>query len=111
MAHDTRLWPAGYVFTTAADLARFAVALLDEGRIDGRAVLRAETPRAMLQPHAALPNLYDNGSYGYATFQFTMRGQRVAEHAGAMPGFTALLRTIPAGSSRSSRCQTPRRRH
>jgi CubicO group peptidase (beta-lactamase class C family) len=94
--HDTRLWPAGYVFTTAADLARFAIAFLGDGRIDGRQALRPETPRAMLAEHARLPNLYDNGHYGYATFQFTMRGQRVAEHAGSMLGFAALLRTVPA---------------
>jgi CubicO group peptidase (beta-lactamase class C family) len=96
MAHDTRLWPAGYVFTNAADLSRFAIAFLDEGRVDGQQALRPETPRAMQSAHARLPNLYDDGQYGYATFQFTMRGQRVAEHAGSMPGFAALLRTVPA---------------
>jgi CubicO group peptidase (beta-lactamase class C family) len=96
MTHDTRLWPAGYAFTTAADLARFAIAFLGAGQIDGRSALRAETPRTMLIPHAALPNLYDDGRYGYATFQFTMRGQRVAEHAGSMIGFAALMRAVPA---------------
>ena len=96
MAHDTRLWPAGYVFTSAADLARFAMAFLGQGRVDGKPVLRADTPRLMLQPHAALPNLYDDGHYGYATMQFTMRGQRVAEHPGSMVGSSAILRTVPA---------------
>jgi CubicO group peptidase (beta-lactamase class C family) len=96
MAHDTRLWPAGYVFTTAEDLARFAIALLAAGQIDGRQALREGTPRSMLAPHAELPNLYDNGRYGYATFQFTMRGQRVAEHAGTLYGFAALMRMVPA---------------
>jgi CubicO group peptidase (beta-lactamase class C family) len=96
MAHDTRLWPAGYVFSTARDLARFAMALIAGGRVDGREVLRASTPQRMLTPQVSLPNLYDDGQYGYATFQFTMRGARVAEHAGSMPGFAALLRTVPA---------------
>lgn len=95
MAHDTRLWPAGYVFTTASDLARFATALLEGGTLDGRTVLRAETPRQMLQAHADLPNLYDGGRYGYASFQFTLRGQHVAEHGGSMVGFTAILRLVP----------------
>jgi CubicO group peptidase (beta-lactamase class C family) len=96
VTHDTRLWPAGYVFTTATDLARFAIAFVGEGRIDGKSALRAETPHAMLTPHVRLPNLYDNGHYGYATFQFAVRGQNVAEHAGSMPGFAALVRTVPA---------------
>lgn len=96
MTHDTRLWPAGYAFSTAADLARFAIALVGEGQIDGKRALHRDTPRAMLLPHADLPNLYDGGCYGYATFQFTMRGQRVAEHAGSMPGFAALVRTVLA---------------
>jgi hypothetical protein len=72
------------------------MALLDEGRIDGKRALRPDTPRQMLMAHAELPNLYDGGRYGYATFQFTMRGQRVAEHAGAMVGSAALLRMVPA---------------
>jgi hypothetical protein len=50
----------------------------------------------MQAAHAPLPNLYDNGQYGYATIQFTMRGQRIAEHAGSMRGFAALVRTVPA---------------
>jgi len=95
MAHDTRLWAAGYAFTTASDLARFAIALVDEGKLDNQAVLRSDTPRQMLTPHTPLPNLYDNGRYGYATFQFMLRGQRVAEHAGSMVGFTAILRAVP----------------
>jgi CubicO group peptidase (beta-lactamase class C family) len=95
MAHDTRLWPAGYVFTTAEDLARFALALLHEGRVEGRGTLAPGTPRRMLAPHTALPNLYDGGHYGYATFQFVMRGQHVAEHAGTMVGSSAVLRTVP----------------
>jgi CubicO group peptidase (beta-lactamase class C family) len=33
IAHDTRLWPAGYAFTTASDLSRFAIALLDSGKV------------------------------------------------------------------------------
>jgi CubicO group peptidase (beta-lactamase class C family) len=96
VAHDTRLWPAGYVFTTATDLARFARAMLHGGTLDGRRALRPDTPQRMLSPHAELPNLYDGGCYGYASFQFTMRGQRVAEHAGSMVGSAALLRFVPA---------------
>jgi CubicO group peptidase (beta-lactamase class C family) len=95
MAHDTRLWPAGYVFTTAADLARFAKAFLDGGRASGSTGLHADISGRMLTPHVELPNLYDGGHYGYGTFQFTMRGQKVAEHAGSMTGFAAILRTVP----------------
>ena len=95
MAHDTRLWAAGYAFTSAVELGRFAQAFVSGGQLDGRRVLRAETVRQMTESHVRLPNLYDNGTYGYASFQFTMRGQRVAEHGGSMVGFTALLRAVP----------------
>ncbi len=96
MAHDTRLWPAGYVFTTANDLARFAIALLDEGRIDGHQVLRPETPRQMLTAHVDLPGTFEGWRYGYGLFLMPMRGLEAAEHAGSMVGFAALVRTVPA---------------
>lgn len=95
-ANDTRLWPAGYAYSTAADMARFALAIVDGGRSGGRQVLRPETARLMLSGHAALPNIFEGGRYGYGVILYPSRGVQVAEHAGAMPGFAALVRMVPS---------------
>ncbi len=85
LANDTRLWPAGYAYSTAADLARFARALLaDERRL-----------AAMTTAHAELPLLFGGAHYGYGLILYTSRGVRVAEHAGSMPGYAALVRLVP----------------
>jgi CubicO group peptidase (beta-lactamase class C family) len=96
MAHDARLWPAGYAFTTARDLARFAMTLLEGGRIDGRELLRPQTVTQMMTPHVELPALFEGWRYGYGLFLMRMRGLNVAEHAGSMVGFAALIRLVPA---------------
>jgi CubicO group peptidase (beta-lactamase class C family) len=96
LANDTRLWPAGYAYSTAADMARFALAIVDGGRIEGRQVLRPETARLMLSGHAALPNIFEGGRYGYGVILYPLRGVQVAEHAGSMPGFAALVRMVPS---------------
>src|SRR4028118_165048 len=41
MVEDTRIWPAGYAFSSLNDLSRLDVALLNGGRLDGKHVLPA----------------------------------------------------------------------
>lgn len=97
LADDTRLWPAGYLYSTAADLARFAIAFLNGGRLDGSPVWPEGVSRRMSAPHAVLPNVFHerNGRYGYGLMMFDHRGARVVEHGGDMPGYSALLRMVP----------------
>ena len=85
LANDTRLWPAGYAYSTAGDLARFARALLANGT----------RLAAMTTAHAELPLLFGGAQYGYGLILYTSRGARVAEHAGSMPGYAALVRLVP----------------
>jgi hypothetical protein len=49
----------------------------------------------MLSGHAALPNIFEGGRYGYGVILYPSRGVQVAEHAGSMPGFAALVRMVP----------------
>ncbi len=84
MAEDTRHWPAGYVYTSANDLARFATAFL-QGRFP-----------ELAKPRADVPNDLEPAQYGYGLFLETYRGVPTIWHAGDMPGFTAMLRILPA---------------
>ncbi|MBL1096271.1 serine hydrolase domain-containing protein [Streptomyces coffeae] len=87
-AKDTgRMAPAGQLWSTAADLARFAAFLLDG---DDR-VLGAGTLAEMRTP-AAAPDSQDwDGGYGLG-MQLARRGGRfLYGHMGSMPGFLATL--------------------
>ena len=84
MAEDTRHWPAGFIYTSANDLARFAIAFL-QGRF-------AE----LAKPRVDVPNDLEPAQYGYGLFIETYRGVPTVWHAGDMPGFTAMMRILPA---------------
>jgi CubicO group peptidase (beta-lactamase class C family) len=94
-ANDTRFWPAGYAFTSARDLARFAIALMNRGRIDGRQALPSAATTIMLTRHIEVPNIFLEAGYGYGLFLGPYRGERSAWHDGQMPGFGAMIRLLP----------------
>ncbi len=79
--------PAGQLWSTTRDLARFAV-FLAQG--DDR-VLSAETVREMRAP-ASPPEDGDwEGGYGLGVQLFRRDGRSLAGHTGSLPGFLACL--------------------
>ena len=96
IADDTRIWPAGYLYTSANEAARFVIALLNRGRVDGRQVLPAAVADSMLATHVHLPGMPNGTRYGYGMLLDTLRGYESAWHPGSMPGFSTLVRMIPS---------------
>ena len=95
-ANDTRLWPAGYAFSTMNDLSRFAVALLNDGKLEGKQVIRSSVVKKVMKPSVTIPtNVFENGNYGYGFFIHQQRSMTVKEHGGNMPGFIAELILVP----------------
>jgi CubicO group peptidase (beta-lactamase class C family) len=91
-------WPDGFMFSSVIDLARFAVALMNGGRIGGKQVLPPATLLKLSTPYADLHSRFgfENGRYGYGLFVHDYRGVRVVWHAGLIPGFGALFQMVPA---------------
>lgn len=91
-------WPDGFMFSNVNDLARFAVAFMNAGKIEGKQILipsvitKLSTPSADLQS----PFGFGNGKYGYGLFIHDYRGAHVIWHAGLIPGFGALFQMVPA---------------
>lgn len=82
--HDTgRMAPAGQIWSTVDDLARFA-AFLANG--DDR-VLSAATVAEMRTPHAAPAVEAWDGGYGLGMQLFRHNGRMLAGHTGSMPGY------------------------
>ncbi len=86
--------PAGALSATAEDMARFMLAMLDQGRLDGRAVLQPASVQAM---HAAalrpIPGL---DAIGLGWFRRDGRGPLAVGHGGATEAFQSQLVLLPA---------------
>ncbi|MGW7277569.1 serine hydrolase domain-containing protein [Streptomyces sp. NPDC054844] len=84
-----RMAPAGQLWSTTGDLARFAVFL---ARGDGR-VLSAETVREMRAPAAAAEaaDVLDGAAYGLGLQIQRWDGRLLVGHSGSLPGFLANL--------------------
>lgn len=60
---DASTWPSGSLFSNVTDLARYAIVLMDDGRIDGAPVLPPAAVRLMTAAHERLE---DDATCGYS---------------------------------------------
>ena len=90
---DASTWPGGSLFSSGADLARLAIALLNEGRIGGAPVIPREVVSDMLRAQVAMPD----GSCGYSFgLGICRRGAvRVASHYGFRNGTGTVFTLVP----------------
>lgn len=93
-ADNVANWPAGSVFTSANELARFAIAFLNHGRLDGKQALSAAVIGKLSTPHAELPG-QPGAEYGYGLTIRKHRGVRVLQHGGTRSGFGSSVRMAP----------------
>ena len=93
MADEAREWPSGGVFTSAMDYARFVIAFLNQGHLDGKQVLSPEVIAKLSTPYNNSPG--SDAQYSYGLNIVNYRGLRVLQHSGSLAGFGALLRMVP----------------
>jgi len=91
---NTAQWAAGFLFSTAGELARFATALMQEGMLDGKRVLAASTVQRLTTGHQPIPGDVV-ARYGYGLMIDQKDGVRVWQHGGAINGFDAILAMVP----------------
>ena len=96
-AQDTRYLPAGYIYTSIDDLSRFAIAFVNDGKLDGKEVLHPDVIRKMSQSYIDIPTdpVWIDSRYGYGLFLHMYRGVKLLEHVGSMPGFVAEIWMVP----------------
>jgi CubicO group peptidase (beta-lactamase class C family) len=94
------VWPAGVVYGTIEDQARWVAFNLGNGTApDGRRLLREETLDAMLtlqdSAHVGAPMAgrwgYERTGYGLGWWSSVRAGERFFGHSGSLPGYTAFL--------------------
>ncbi len=85
--------PAGTVAASAADIARFLIAHLNDGQFQGVRILKPETARQMREPLFTDDPHVDAMCYGF--WEQHQNGQRILQHGGATIVFHSLLAMIP----------------
>ena len=91
---NTAQWAAGFLFSTAGELARFAMTLMQEGELDGKRVLAASTVQRLTTGYQPIPG--DSvARYGYGLVIGQKDGVRVWEHGGSINGFDTILAIWP----------------
>lgn len=86
-------WPAGQMYSSVTDLARFTTAFLDGGRLDGKQVLAPSLIATLSSPFVPRPG--DDGHYGYGLSVSTERGVRIWQHGGSRTGYGSTIRLAP----------------
>ena len=93
---NSQIWPAGFLFSNVHDLARFAIAFMNGGHIDGKPALSAKLIERLSTPNAPVQSQFDGASYGYGLLVREYRGVRLAEHGGTTTSFASDFVMAPA---------------
>ncbi len=103
-AADEPLAPAGALWSSVDDMARWIRMVLNEGELDGNRILSREVVAEMLRPQTLLSKPpYPTykllkphwSSYGLGWFQCDYQGRAVSFHTGSFEGMAAIVGIIP----------------
>ena len=87
-------YPASDINSTATDMARFMIAHLQNGAIDGKRILSVRAAREMQQTHFRNHPRISGWAYGF--YEGTQNNLRFIEHGGSMDdGYSALMTLVP----------------
>jgi CubicO group peptidase (beta-lactamase class C family) len=93
-ADNAATWPAGSMFTSGNDLARFVIAFLNGGKLDGKQVLSESLLKTLASPYVEVPG--SRGHYGYGLAIQRMRGIDLVSHSGSREGYGSRMTMAPA---------------
>jgi CubicO group peptidase (beta-lactamase class C family) len=85
--------PAGGISMSAADAARFMLAYLSDGQLEGARILNPETVRRMRAPLFRHDPRIDGSCYGF--MEQNRDGLRILGHGGATNWFHSLMQMLP----------------
>ena len=97
MPENTAQWAAGFLFATAPELARYTIALMNGGMIDGAQAFSAGAVRRVTTGYVAHPggSGLDSAMYGYGLVVGRSGADRVWTHGGSINGYNASIRMLP----------------
>jgi len=95
---------AGAIVSNIEDLSHWLIALMNNGKYNGKQVLPAKVLQATLEPAIALPNAgaqtrgwweVFNQAYGMGRWTASYRGRFITFHGGDLPGFHSQVSFMP----------------
>ncbi|WP_019423437.1 serine hydrolase [Paenibacillus sp. OSY-SE] len=88
--------PDGSLLSTGGDMAKFMIAMINEGTYNGKRILKPETVRNMLEVKVSSHSKLPNASYGFETsYREAFNGQNVIGKGGDLPGFSSWMWLLP----------------
>jgi len=96
--------PAGAIISNIDDLSHWLIALMNDGKYNGKQVLPAKVLKETLQPAIGLPNTLGealgywellNPAYGMGRQTVSYRGHLLTFHGGDLPGFHSQVSFMP----------------
>ena len=90
---DVTTWPSGSLFSSARDLSQLAIALMHDGRVDGRQAIPAAVIKVMETRHANVPG--GDCGYTYGLSDCARKGIRTLSHYGFRIGSGAVFTVVP----------------
>ncbi len=93
LADNAATWPAGQMFSSVEELARFTIAFMNGGKLDGKEVLSPPLITKLSTPYVDVPGT--SGKYGYGLNVITYRGVPMLQHNGSRAGYGSTLRMAP----------------
>jgi CubicO group peptidase (beta-lactamase class C family) len=96
--------PAGAIVSNIEEMSHWLIALMNDGKYNGKQVLPATVLKATLQPAIALPNTLGealgywellNPAYGMGRETASYRGRLLTFHGGDLPGFHSQVSFLP----------------
>jgi CubicO group peptidase (beta-lactamase class C family) len=96
----TAMAPAGAINSSAADMARWLLAQLGGGQLDGRTVISSDTMARQHMPHMLVPEdrtfpASTRHAYGLGWMIGRYREHRLHEHGGGIDGFLTECMLLP----------------
>jgi CubicO group peptidase (beta-lactamase class C family) len=87
-------YPGGSMFSSADELARWAIAILNGGKIDGVQAIPAMVVENLQKPQFYLPG-DDKAFYGYGLLGYADGGVKTVSHGGASRGYGSTIFFAP----------------
>ncbi|HEX8492066.1 MAG TPA: serine hydrolase domain-containing protein [Pyrinomonadaceae bacterium] len=92
--NNVAMWPAGSIFSSVNELSRFVIALMNDGRLDGKQILSPSISSKLMGKYTTMPGAPEV-SYGYGLLGFEERGVRMFAHGGFSRGYGSMIQMAP----------------
>ena len=93
-ANNAGIYPGGSIFSSVNDLTRWATAMLNGGRVDGKQAVASSVVENLMKPQFYLPGR-EKSYYGYGLLGYDIRGVKTISHGGVSRGYGATIFFAP----------------